>query len=78
MNQQSAMTMQVPDRPANEVFALTDEQILGMEAEGRDVEPNPSSRELANSSQGPATAAATAASARDDAKGAQAGVCAVS
>ena len=43
------------------VFALTDEQILGMEAEAQEAEPNPSSRELANSSQGPSTAVATAA-----------------
>jgi len=50
-----------------EIFALTDEQILGMEADGLEVEPNPTSHELANSSHGPSTAAATAAaSARDD------------
>jgi len=52
---------------AAEIFALTDEQILGMEVEGQEVEADPSSRESANSSQGPSTAAATAAaSARDD------------
>ncbi|HTA57463.1 MAG TPA: hypothetical protein VK805_04885 [Candidatus Baltobacteraceae bacterium] len=51
----------------SEVFALTDEQILGMEAEGQDVEPNPSSREQLIASHGPSTTAATAAaSARDD------------
>lgn len=51
----------------SEVFALTDERILGMEAEGLDVEANPSSVASANASQGPSTAAATAAaSARDD------------
>ncbi|HXJ12978.1 MAG TPA: hypothetical protein VNH19_11960 [Candidatus Limnocylindrales bacterium] len=50
-----------------EIFALTDEQILGLEAEGQGVEPNPSSRVLANARQGPSTAAANAAaSARDD------------
>src|SRR5437899_8256595 len=50
-----------------EIFALTDEQILGMEAEGQEVEAGPSSRKLADASQGPSTAAATAAaSARDD------------
>lgn len=50
-----------------EIFALTDEQILGMEPEGLDVEANPSSVAAANPSQGPSTAAATAAaSARDD------------
>jgi hypothetical protein len=50
-----------------EIFALTDEQILGMEAEREELESNPSSREVASSSQGPSTAAATAAaSARAD------------
>jgi hypothetical protein len=53
-----------------EIFALTDEQILGMEADGQDVEPARSTREMANASQGPSTAAATAtASARDDSAG---------
>ncbi|HET7107828.1 MAG TPA: hypothetical protein VFI38_13540 [Candidatus Acidoferrum sp.] len=51
----------------SEVFALTDEQILGMEAEGQDVEADPSSGEMAHAGHGPSTAAATAAdSARDD------------
>ena len=61
MNQQTEMTMQVPDRPANEVFALTDEQILGIEAEGQEVGPNPWSRERANDGRGPSAAAATVA-----------------
>src|SRR5882762_9991139 len=52
---------------APEIFALTDEQILGMEPEGQEVEPTPSSREQVSASQGPLTTAATAAaSARDD------------
>jgi len=61
MNQQTEMTMQVPDRPANEVFALTDEQILGIEAEGQEVGLNPWSRERANDGRGPSAAAATVA-----------------
>jgi hypothetical protein len=58
-----------------EIFALTDEQILGMEAEGQDTEGASSSREVMNGSQGPSTAAATAAStARDDRGSAQPGM----
>ena len=45
-----------------EIFALTDEQILEMEAEGQEVENASTSRDTVNASQGPATAAATAAS----------------
>ena len=53
-----------------EIFALTDEQILGMEAEGQEIEPDGLSRDLADASQGPSTPAAnTAASARDDRRG---------
>jgi len=49
-----------------DVFALTDEQILGMGEEGQEVESNPSSEDMAHASQGPSTTAATtAASARD-------------
>ncbi len=52
---------------APEIFALTDEQILGMEAEGQEVEGDSLSRVQANAGQGPSTAAANAAaSARDD------------
>jgi len=59
----------------NEVFALTDEQILGMEPEGQEVDDSSSSRENLNSSQRPSTSAATtAASARDDTKSAQPGM----
>ncbi len=68
MNQQSAMTMQVPDRPANEVFALTDEQILGMEPQEEEV----ASGERNASQHLPAVAATATASARDGEKGAQA------
>ena len=57
----SVNTLFAPPEGAREVFALTDEQILGME-----VEPNPSSRELANSSQGTSTEAATAAASAPD------------
>src|ERR1700676_1205862 len=48
MNQQSAMTMRVPDHPANEVFALTDEQILEIEPEGREAENGSTSWEQVN------------------------------
>jgi len=56
-----------------EIFALTDEQILGMEAEGQEVENALTSRDTVNASQGPATAAATAASSAhfDSAQGRQ-------
>ena len=50
-----------------DVFALTDEQILGMGEEAQKVESNPSRGDMAHASQGPSTTAATAAaSARDD------------
>jgi len=52
---------------AAEIFALTDEQILGMEPEGQETEDSSFSRDAANGRHGPSTAAATAAaSARDD------------
>jgi hypothetical protein len=51
------------------VFALTDEQILGMEAEGQDTGGASSSREVVNGSQGPSAAAATAASSAWDDRG---------
>jgi len=52
---------------APEIFALTDEQILGMEPEGQEAEDSSFSRDAVNGRQGPSTAAATAAaSARDD------------
>jgi hypothetical protein len=58
-----------------EVFALTDEQILEMEAEGQEVEAAASSLEQVSASQGLLDAAATAAgSVPHGAKGAQAGV----
>ncbi len=44
-----------------DVFALTDEQILGIEAEGQEAEGDSSSHELANASHGPSTPAANAA-----------------
>jgi len=50
-----------------EIFALTDEQILGMELEGLEVESASTTGDAVNASQGPSTTAATAAaSARDD------------
>jgi hypothetical protein len=53
-----------------DVFALTDEQILGMGEDGQEVESNPSSENVAHASQDPSTTAATAAaSARDDSVG---------
>jgi hypothetical protein len=69
-------TLMIDDVGGNstpEIFALTDEQILEMEAEGREVENDPSSRELADASQGPSTAVATAASSAhfDSAQGRQ-------
>src|SRR5689334_20986943 len=48
MNQQSAMTMEGQDRPATEVFALTDEQILELEPEGQDVQNRSALGEQAN------------------------------
>jgi len=58
---ESLMIEDAGGNSAPEIFALTDEQILGMEAEGPEVENASTSRDTVNASQGPATAATTAA-----------------
>jgi hypothetical protein len=72
---ESLMLGDAGESAALEIFALTDEQILGMEPEGQEVDDSSSSREHFSNSQCPSTSAATtAASARDDAKSAQPGM----
>jgi hypothetical protein len=67
MTYMNSNEVSVLSEAGDEVFALTDEQILGMEPEGQEAEGDSSSREAVNGGQGPSAAVATAAgSARDD------------